>query len=726
MGGAVFFLDAAPTFEDCIFMQNEAVNGGAVRAFGTNANADFVRCEFSSNSATRGGAMILRSGASPTLQDCTFNQNTGSAGGGAINIQQANTSPVLRRCQFDQNFANLGGAIIIFDRATPTLEDCTFTDNSASADGGAINIQQAGTTPVLRRCRFDLNSALFGGAMIIAFNAVPILEACDFTQNSANSPNAVSALGGAILIAGGSTPTLDDCTFTGNVTTDDGGAIAVHTSNPNITRCVFTSNQAEDGGAVYHWDAAPTYVGCDFDENSAIRGGGAVHGVRAATDPWFENCRFFKNVSKEGGAVRTNANSTFVNCLFTDNVAAYWGAALDLIEAGTTSIINSTFVRNTSAPKLGGAIRSAGGRVTFLDNCIVWGNIADEVPTAIAQILTDEFSSTVVTNSIVQQDCGDTLGPTVYDADPMFVDPDGADDIVGNDDDNFRLSLFAPLIDLGNNTPTGGLSLTDLDGNPRVMNGTVDLGAYEHQDPCVAPDDDGDGICDTFACRLSSCAATPEVVVAKNRFLSFSAGDPGQIQAVRVIFESLPAPYDLWNGSEMWVGPTSQVSEGGANVAPTEGLPNFTAARLQCARFYANWSSLGTIHVLHEGIVPGGSYRVDVIDDSCDAGVPTFSLVLPLATAIWGDTVLDLSEDPPLPPGGPPVDIVDALAILERFSNAPGAIIKARADLEPACVDLKINVADVLSSLAGFSGLSYPFAPTAADPCNSTCPNVLP
>ena len=37
-----------------------------------------------------------------------------------------------------------------------------------------------------------------------------------------------------------------------------------------------------------------------------------------------------------------------------------------------------------------------------------------------------------------------------------------------------------------------------------------------------------------------------------------------------------------------------------------------------------------------------------------------------------------------------------------------------------------INVSDVLSSLFGFAGLSYPFAPTAMDPCDSTCPNVLP
>ncbi len=97
-----------------------------------------------------------------------------------------------------------------------------------------------------------------------------------------------------------------------------------------------------------------------------------------------------------------------------------------------------------------------------------------------------------------------------------------------------------------------------------------------------------------------------------------------------------------------------------------------------------------------------------------------------MTTAFWGDTVLVLMDTPPLPPNGPPVGIEDILAILGKFGNVPGAIIKARADLEPACLDLTINVTDVLASLSGFVGLDYPFTPTAADPCNSTCPGVSP
>ena len=85
----------------------------------------------------------------------------------------------------------------------------------------------------------------------------------------------------------------------------------------------------------------------------------------------------------------------------------------------------------------------------------------------------------------------------------------------------------------------------------------------------------------------------------------------------------------------------------------------------------------------------------------------------------------DLGARPPSLPSGS-VDIVDALAVLGKFANAEGSIRKARADLEPGCLDLKINVSDVLAALQGFTGVPYSFLPTAANPCESTCTNPLP
>src|SRR5262249_48884957 len=57
-------------------------------------------------------------------------------------------------------------------------------------------------------------------------------------------------------------------------------------------------------------------------------------------------------------------------------------------------------------------------------------------------------------------------------SDPLFVDPAVA---------NYHLQPASPAIDSGNNTAPIALPATDIDGNPRVVNTTVDIGAFEFQ-----------------------------------------------------------------------------------------------------------------------------------------------------------------------------------------------------------------------------------------------------
>jgi hypothetical protein len=107
-----------------------------------------------------------------------------------------------------------------------------------------------------------------------------------------------------------------------------------------------------------------------------------------------------------------------------------------------------------------------------LTNVIMWGNTASS-----SAEISHSGGTLTVTYSNIQ---GGYSGTTNINADPLFVDADGPDNIVGTLDDNLRLQSDSPSINAGNNAavPTG--VTTDLEGKPRIQNGTVDMGAYEY------------------------------------------------------------------------------------------------------------------------------------------------------------------------------------------------------------------------------------------------------
>ena len=90
---------------------------------------------------------------------------------------------------------------------------------------------------------------------------------------------------------------------------------------------------------------------------------------------------------------------------------------------------------------------------------------------------TSDLSITITYSNIE----GGWPGVGNIDANPLFVDPDGDDDLPGTEDDNLRLLNRSPCVNVGDNGAVVGM--TDADGLPRIMFGGVDMGAYESQEP---------------------------------------------------------------------------------------------------------------------------------------------------------------------------------------------------------------------------------------------------
>ena len=170
-----------------------------------------------------------------------------------------------------------------------------------------------------------------------------------------------------------------------------------------------------------------------------------------------------------------NANSspTLTNVTFSGNQAGSTGGGMLNINESSPTLTNVTFAGN-EATNSGGGVENINSSLTLV-NCIVWGNAALADP----QIRSAGPSVPHVRHSLVE---GGHAGEGNIDADPLFVDPISADEAPTTDGD-YRLSEGSPAIDAGTNDAV--TVDTDLDGNPRIVDGTgdgnaiVDIGAYE-------------------------------------------------------------------------------------------------------------------------------------------------------------------------------------------------------------------------------------------------------
>ncbi|MBC8218230.1 MAG: hypothetical protein H8E73_07170 [Planctomycetes bacterium] len=289
-----------------------------------------------------------------------------------------------------------------------------------------------------------------------------------------------------------------------NSAEDSGGGIMNSADKSILTSCTFIGNSAEnDGGGMSNYgESTPTLTDCKFISNFSRNGGGGMSNGHQSS-PTLTNCVFIANHAEGYGggiAVYSGCESALANCIFLGNVAHFGGGMSSSglggegnpIRSNYSILVNCTFNGNF-ARVLGGGILNAEGSKSKMGNCILWGNRDSSGIGESAQF--DNTRSDLVSavdNCCIQGWTGNLGGTGNFGRDPLFVDPNGPDGKIGTLDDNLRLAPASPCRDAGDNS-TLPLDTADLDkdgdvretipfdieGKPRILNGAVDLGAYE-------------------------------------------------------------------------------------------------------------------------------------------------------------------------------------------------------------------------------------------------------
>jgi Bacterial TSP3 repeat/PKD domain len=219
------------------------------------------------------------------------------------------------------------------------------------------------------------------------------------------------------------------------VTTIQGYQVPGTTLGDSAVRCVYLTNGATLAGFTLT-NGATRSTGFGQEQEG---GGVFCDGADAVVS----NCVVIGNTAYSGGGALAGI---FDNCLLVQNSAIAVGGG-----AYGCTLNNCTLTEN-SCPNCG-----AGARECTLDNCISYYNLGDNY-------------------------CGGSLdhccttplpaGSGNITSEPLFI---------GQAVGNLRLQSNSPCINAGNNAnaPAG----TDLDGRPRIVGGTVDIGAYEYMGP---------------------------------------------------------------------------------------------------------------------------------------------------------------------------------------------------------------------------------------------------
>ena len=382
-----------------------------------------------------------------------------STGDGAGLYATGQSQVTIRHCRFIENRATNGGAIFINNGGTLIIENSHFESNTSAGFGGAVFVHDGGTLRV-SSSNFQSNSATgngAGGAICVNDDATLTISSSTFERNTS------ARQGAAVYIDDDGTIRVSSSTFERNRSGRGGAGISVgQNTEATITTSVFEENTSERSGAAVAlvFSGTSTISHCSFIGNN-ITGSFITFGTVHANGNFrldVSNNVFANNRTKRAAALNAEGGSsgTFINNTVYGNRDEHASSTstVRLRGASTTWVVANNIIYGNTA---GHQVHFQGATNKTMVHNLIQGNSIQSSPTRIGMITApasaaDLFESTEATNA----------GYLRLLPGSAFVNAGNNNYIDGNADD-FEATD----------------ATTDLAGNPRIANTTIDLGAYE-------------------------------------------------------------------------------------------------------------------------------------------------------------------------------------------------------------------------------------------------------
>ncbi|HZK09352.1 MAG TPA: BspA family leucine-rich repeat surface protein [Bacteroidales bacterium] len=325
--------------------------------------------------------------------------------------------------------------------------------------------------------------------------------------------------------------------------------------NPLLASAVLdgftiTGGNSYSGGGIYNYEASPTLTNLNITGNSVNTDGGGIYNYHST--PRLTYVILSGNyASYDGGGIFNYGHSPSIltNVILKGNTAGDNGGGM-FNSSSAPTLTNVSVIGNTA--NQGGGLANIYLSNASLTNSIVWDNTANSVNGVFNE--GGGSSSTIISYSLVQ-DIDNTgnngLDGTDPGNDPQFTNATNGD---------YSLQATSPAINAGSNqayTNAGGDLQNDVDlaGNPRLYEGTIDMGAYESQGLQISPDGNnivyvdinvsgGDGSGDSWANAVPELADALKYAQLQNAITPYTSVNPLKIFVAGGTYKPLYSPAD--------------------------------------------------------------------------------------------------------------------------------------------------------------------------------------
>ncbi|MGE7023410.1 InlB B-repeat-containing protein, partial [Solibacillus cecembensis] len=385
---------------------------------------------------SNGGGMF-NEGGNLTLSNVIFSENKASSNGGGMYNTGDNLT--LTDVEFSKN---------------------EFSSSSNSSGGGMYN---TGNNLTLTNVEFSENrffiGSLIGGGMYNTGSNLTLTN----VEFRGNEISAVGLIYGGGMYNGGSNLTLTDVEFSQNKASSNlgevkGGGMYNGGSNLTLTDVEFSGNEVSSsssypssGGGMYNSGSSLTLTDVEFSGNEV-----------SSSYP-----------SSGGGMYNYNSSPTLTNVIFSGNLSSSGGGMYNYDNSSPT-LTNVTVSGNTTNGGNQAAIyNQSNGSTPIIRNSIIVGNNGpafdgDGTPSIEHSLIGDDTTGKLY-------DGMGRKGDDDYKVEDIFINPNPA--LPAKVD--YRLKEESPAIGKGFGYSELASITEDVEGNSRIQEETIDLGAYE-------------------------------------------------------------------------------------------------------------------------------------------------------------------------------------------------------------------------------------------------------